>query len=113
MSPSSIPTRLPRCASATREVHGDRGLADAALARTDRDHVLHARHRRRVPSGRSALRTAAVISMSTALTPGERGHRRVRLLAHQVLHRAGRRRQLDRERHAAAVDGEVLHESER
>ena len=36
-----------------------------------------------------------------------------RLIAHLILHRARRRRQLDGERHAAAVDPQVLDELER
>jgi hypothetical protein len=47
------------------------------------------------------------------VTPGQRRHRRLRLVAHPVLHRAGRRRQLDRERHPAAVDRQILDEAQR
>ena len=37
----------------------------------------------------------------------------MRLIAHLILHRTGGRRQLDGERHAPAVDAQVLDEPER
>ena len=61
-------------------------------------------------SGETAARTCAVISMSTAVTPGSAATTAARLLAHLVLDRTGRRRQLDGERHAPAVDAQVLDE---
>jgi hypothetical protein len=39
---------------------------------------------------------------------GQLHHRGARLIAHLILHRTRRRRQLDRERHAAAVDRRFL-----
>ena len=44
---------------------------------------------------------------------GQRGNQRVRLIAHLIFDRAGRRRKLDAECHAPAVDAEVLDEAER
>ncbi len=44
---------------------------------------------------------------------GQRAHRRARLVAHLVLDRARGCRQLDGERHAPVVDGQVLDEAER
>ena len=95
-----------------REVHGDRRLADAALARADGDDVLHAGQRCRVPSEPTASRTRALIVTSTRRDAGHLHHRRARLIAHLILDRTRRRRQLDRERDAAAVDLQILDEPE-
>ena len=58
-------------AERNRQVHRHRRLADAALAGADRDDVLHP-FDRRLPHLRRrwSMRTCAVISMSTAVTPG-------------------------------------------
>ena len=66
----------------------------------------------RPASGPTASRTRALICTSTAVTPGQLHHGRARLIAHQILHRTRRRRQLDREGDAAAVDDEVLDEAQ-
>ena len=86
---------------------------DAALAGADRDDVLHAFDRR---ASRSGARHRAHAGRHLDVDRGharQRGHARVRLVAHLILHRARRRRQLDAERHAAAVDAQVLDEAER
>ena len=70
MSASMMPTRPPHLRERNRQVHGDGGLADAALARADRDDVLHAGHGCRAPSEPTASRTRALIWTSTLLTPG-------------------------------------------
>ena len=96
-----------------REVHRHGRLADAAFARADRDDVLHAlRSAVARLSAPTASRTRALICTSTADTPGSLQHRRARLIAHLILHRTRRRRQLDRERDAAAVDPQILDEAE-
>ena len=86
-----------------RQVDGDGRLADAALAGADRDHVLDARRSAdRVPSPPTASRTRAVIWTSTAVNAGHLQHGGARLIAHLILYRTRRRRQLDRERHLVA-----------
>ena len=114
MSPSIIPTRLPRCARRDRQVHRHGRLADAALSRTNGDHVLHARDAAAVAvgDGRGAhggrhLDLRRPSRREGATTSG------MRLIPHLVLHRAGRRGQLDGERDAGAIDHEVLDEAER
>ena len=95
------------------DVDSNRRLADAALARADGDDVLHAGHRL---SGSVGQRRRAYRGGHLDLHVGDAGqarHRRAGLIPHLVLHRARRRRQLNLERHAAAVDGELLHEAER
>ena len=68
----------------------------------------------RAPSPPTASRTRALICTSTAATPGTCMHRGARLIAHLILHRTRRRRQLDRERRPApSIDLQVLDESER
>ena len=66
----------------------------------------------RVPSAPTASRTRALICTSTAGDAGNLHHGRARLIAHLILHRTRRRRQLDRERDAAAVDLQILDEAE-
>ena len=67
-----------------------------------------------LPVSRFAVeRTCAVISICDVGDAGQRGHRLPRLLAHLVLDRTGRRRQLDREGHAPPVDAEILDELQR
>ena len=112
MSPSSIPTRLPRCASATARFTATvvlptpplpaptamtfftpgtghaRAVGDAGRADRGRHLDLDVRHAGHLQDGGP------------------------RLVAHLVLHRARRRRQLDRESHPAAVDRQVLHEAQ-
>ena len=101
MSPSMMPTRLPQLRQRDGQVDGDGGLADAALAGADGDDVADAGDRRA-----AALRAAP----PTARSPSSRSRRRSRrrrrgrrrrLIAQQILHRTGRRRQLDRERRRA------------
>ena len=66
----------------------------------------------RVPSAPTASRTRALICTSTARDAGHLHHRGARLIAHLILHRTRRRRQLDGERDAAAVDRQILDEPE-
>src|SRR5262249_4985073 len=68
----------------------------------------------RVPSAPTASRTRALICPSppAARHAGHAQHRGARLLAHLILDGARRRRQLDRERHAAAVNRQALDEPE-
>ena len=66
----------------------------------------------RAPSPPTASRTRALIFTSTLVTPGTLQHRGARLIAHLVLHRTRRRRELDGERDAAAVDRQILDEAE-
>ena len=70
MSPSMMPTLLPHLRQRDRQVHRDGRLADAALARADRDDVLHAGDGCRAPSAPTASRTRALICTSTPTTPG-------------------------------------------
>ena len=88
------------------EVDRDRALADAALARGDRDHVLDAREQllRRPRRGAADRRAPGQLDRLDA----DRVERRVDARLDLVLERAGRRRQLDLERDLGAVDDEVL-----
>ena len=67
----------------------------------------------RPASGDATARTLAVISTSTAVTPGSADTAACAWSRNMILHRARGSRQLDRERHAAAVDAQILDESER
>src|SRR5262249_26495097 len=96
-----------------REVDRDGGLADAALACANRDDILDARKlsaaRIRIGGGADARGHLNL----DRLHARQRHHRRTRLIAQMVLHRTGRRRQLDAERHAAVGEAQVLDEPER
>ena len=113
MSPSMMPTRLPRFASAIARLTATVVFADAALAGADGDDVLHPFDRRASRFGRRHGAHACGHFHVHRRHPGQRRHRGVRLVAQHVLHRARGSRQLDRERHAAAVDAEILDESKR
>ena len=96
-----------------REIHRHGGLADAALAGADGNDVLHAGQRRTSQLGR---RDRADVRGHAHVDRGDarhRAHRRLRLLAHLILHGTRRRRQLDRERDLSIGDREVLDEAER
>ena len=88
-------------------------LPHAAFARADRDDVLHtldgraAQFRARI--GADARRHLD-LHVPDARQRRDRGSR---LITQQVLHGAGRRRELDHERHAFAFDRELLDEPER
>ena len=107
-----MPTLLPHFASAMREVDRDRRLADAALAGADGDDVLHAGHRLPRAVGADRLADARAHLHVDRADARQLHHRGARLIAHLILHRTRRRRQLDRERDAAAVDRQILDEPE-
>ena len=112
MSPSMMPTLLPHCESASARLTATRGLADAAFARADGDDVLDAGHRG--ASGRRIDRFAharAHLHVDRGHA-GDLHHGGPRLVAHLILDRTGRRRQLDGERDAAALDLQILDEAE-
>src|SRR5262249_27925078 len=95
-----------------REVHGHRRLADAALAGADRDHVLHARQRDARSVGADGLAHARGGRDVDRLHAGQLHDGGTRLIAHLILHGTRRRRELDREGDAAAVDLQLLDEPE-
>ena len=102
------PRALPR--EGDREVDRGRGLADPALARAHRHDVADA-------GDLLAAEAAAGADVGRHLRPrrgdaGQRRHERLRLGLHLVLHRAGGRRELDREVDLAALDLDLLHEAE-
>ena len=106
MSASSRPTAAPGLGQGDREIDADRALADPTLARADGDHVLDV--------GQELLRLARGRAADHR-TPGERdvGHadrrqRRPGVALDLVLERAGRCRQLDRERRRRPLDHDVL-----
>ena len=92
------------------EVDRGRGLPDAPLARTHRDDVPDAGNRLtpEAPTGAHVGRHVGP-RCGHAL---ERCDLALRFGLQLVLHRAGRRRELDREIHLAALDLDVLHEAE-
>ena len=103
----------PHLAQRDRQVHRHRGLANASLTGADGDDVLHARNRRLSQirrRGRSHLRRHLHVHGGNAR---QLLNRRPRLIAHLILHRTSRRRQLDRECHAVPVDAKIFHELQR
>src|SRR5579859_1838318 len=96
---------------ADREVDGDRGLADASLARCHRDRVLHAWDEIGRRPAERALHVARPVDLhrfgAQALEAGDD------LVLDLGLQRAGRRRELDGERHVRPGDLDVLHHAQR
>jgi hypothetical protein len=101
---------LPHFDKRDRQVDRDGGLADAALAGADRDDVLHAGHGLTRSVGADGLAHPRAHLHVHRADAGQLHHRRARLIAHLILDRTRRRRQLDREPDTAAVDGEALDE---
>ena len=96
-----------------REIDRHGRLADATLAGAHGDDVLHALDRRPPHlrrRRRSHLRGHLDLDRGH---PRQRGHHGAGVIAHLILDRARRRRQLDGERHLAAADAHVLDELER
>ena len=96
-----------------REVDRDGRLSHTTLAGAHRDDVLHAGHGRLARfrrERRSDLRRHLDLDAGDA---GNATDQVPRLIAHLILHRARGCRQLDGERHSAAVDPQVLDELER
>ena len=113
MSPSMMPTRLPELGERDGDVHRDGRLPDAALARADGNHVLHARHRQASAFGHRGRSHRGRHLDVDRRHAGHRGDQRLRLRVQSILHGTRRRRQLDRERYRARVrDLEALHEPE-
>jgi hypothetical protein len=96
-----------------RKVDRDRGLSDAALAGADGDDVLHSFDRRPSGFGRGHGAHARGHFHIHGGDTRQCRHRGVRLVAQHVLYGTRGSRQLDGERHAAAVDAEILDESKR
>ena len=112
MSPSSNPTRLPRSASATARFTATVVFPTPPLPAPTAMTFFAPGTATRVPSGMPADRTDG---RHLDLDVRHAGHLQdggTRLIAHLVLHRARRRRQLDRESHPAALDVQVLHEAQ-
>ena len=94
------------------DVHRDRRLANAPLARANGDHVLHPGQQRSGAVGsrcRANLRAHLHVDRRHSR---QLHHRSARLIAHLILHRTCRRRQLDCKRHATVVDAQILDETE-
>jgi hypothetical protein len=106
MSPSSRPTLAPGLRESDGEVDAHRALADAALARGDRDDVLDAGHELLCLARLGTTDHRAPRDVDALYADRGKGGLDVRL--DLVLERAGRRRQLDRERDARTVDGDIL-----
>ena len=113
MSPSIMRDASARLAQRDRQVDGDRRLADAAFAGADRDDVLDARNRGLCAVGRNRRADLRGHLDGDARHAGKRADHRAGLIAHLILDRTRRRRQLDRKRDRAAVDAQVLDELER
>ncbi len=95
------------------QIHRHGGLAHAAFARTNRDHVLHACNRGSVQVGRHGRPHPRGHGDVDRAHAGQLHHRRAGLLLHLFFDRAGGRRQLDCQRDVSAVNRDVLDEPQR
>ena len=95
------------------QIHRHGRLADAALAGADRDDVLHARQRLTCAVADDAFADARAHLHVDAGDTGHLQHGGARLIAHLILDRTRRRRQLDGEGDLPAVNLEILDEAER
>ncbi len=113
MSPSMIPTRLPHFASAIARFTATVVLPTPPLpAPTAMTFFTPSTGARPAIGRRHGAHAGRHFDVHRG-DARQRRHRGVCLIAHLILHRARRRRQLDAERHAAAVNAQVLDEAER
>ena len=112
MSPSRMPTRLPQRASDSARLTATVVLPTPPLPAPTAITFFTPGSGGRPVSGADADRTLAVSCTCTSATP-QRAHRGGGLIAHLILDRTGRRRQLDRERRAPIGNRQILHEAER
>ena len=113
MSPSMIPTRLPHFASAIARLTATVVFPTPPLPAPTAMMFLTPSTGARPASGRRDRANARRHLDIDRRDAGQRRDRRVRLVAQLIFHGARRRRQLDGERHAAAVDAQILDEPER
>ena len=107
-----MPTRLPHLASAIARLTATVVLPTPPLPAPTAMTFLTPGHRLPRAVGADGLAHARAHLHVDAAHARHLHHRGARLIAHLILHRTRRRRQLDRERDAAAVDLEILDEAE-
>ena len=112
MSPSMMPTLLPHCDSASARLTATVVLPTPPLPAPTAMMFLTPGTAARPAAGSDRFADARAHLHVDGGHARQLHHGGARLIAHLVLHRTRRRRQLDRERDAAAVDLQILDEPE-